>query len=55
MKEHLEQLTHLAEVFYSETKGKYTVSLDMAKLLQSILDEMQEQLDEVANELHRPE
>lgn len=55
MKEHIEQLNHLAEVLYSETKGKYIVSREAAKTLQLILDEMQEELDKVANELYRPE
>ena len=43
MKEHIEQLNHLAEVLYSETKGKYTVSRETVKTLQLILDEMQEE------------
>lgn len=55
MKEHIEELNHLADVFYSMTRGKYTISRDTAKTLQSVLDEMQEELDKVANELYRPE
>ncbi len=55
MKEHIEQLNHLAEVLYNETRGKYTVSRETAKTLQLILDDMQEELDKVSNELHRPE
>lgn len=55
MKEHIDQLTHLAEVLYSDFKGLYTVSRSQAKILQDIIDEMQEELDEIANELHRPE
>lgn len=54
MKELIEQLNHLAEVLYFETKGKYTVSRETAKTLQSILDDLQEELDKVANELYRP-
>lgn len=55
MKEHIEQLNHLAEVLYSETKGQYTVSRETVKTLQLILEEMQEELDKVANDLYRPE
>lgn len=55
MKEHIEQLNHLAEVLYNETRGKYTVSRETAKTLQLILDDMQEELDKVSNELYRPE
>lgn len=55
MKEHIEQLNHLAEVLYSMTRGKYTISRDTTKTWQSVLDEMQEELDKVANELYRPE
>lgn len=55
MKEYIEHLNHLAEVLYCETKGKYVVSLESAKTLQLILDDMQEDLDKVSNELYRPE
>ncbi len=55
MKEHIDQLNYLAEVLYTETKGKYTVSLDTAETLQLILDDMYEELDKVVKELYRPE
>ena len=55
MKEHIEQLNHLAEVLYSMTKGKSTISRDTAKTWQSVLNEMQEELDKIVNELYRPE
>ena len=55
MKEHVEQINHLAEVLYSESKGLYAVSKGQAKLYQDILDEMQEHLDKIVNELLKAE
>lgn len=55
MKEHIDLLAHLAEVLYSKTKGKYTISKTTAATWQLIIDDMQEQLDEIVNELTRPE
>lgn len=55
VKEHIEQLNRLAECLYTETRGKYTVSLETAKTLQMILDDMQEELDKISNELYHPE
>ena len=54
MKEYIEQLNHLADVLYSETRYKYTVSRDTAKTLQMILDDMQDELDKISSELYRP-
>lgn len=51
MKEHIEQINHLAEVLYTESKGFYTVSKGQAQLYQDILNEMQEHLDKIVNEL----
>ena len=51
MKERLEQLNHLAEVLYNESRNLYTVSKGKAQLYQSIIDEMQEQVDSIMNEL----
>ena len=55
MKERIDQLTHLAEVLYNETKGKYTVSRITAATWQLMIDDMQEQLDKIVNELTKPE
>lgn len=51
MKENIEQLNHLAEVLYNESRNLYTVSKGKAELYQDIVDEMQEQLDSIMNEL----
>lgn len=51
MKEHIQQLNHLAEVLYNETRNYDTVSKGRAQLYQDIIDEMQEQLDSIMNEL----
>lgn len=55
MKEQLEAINHLAEVIYSETRNRYTLSRTQAQTLQAIVDEMQDALDSVVNELTRPE
>ena len=51
MKEHITQINHLAEVLYTESKDLDTISRGKAQLYKSILDEMQEHLDEIVNEL----
>lgn len=51
MKEHMQQLNHLSEVLYNETRNYDTVSKGRAQLYQDIIDEMQEQLDSIMNEL----
>lgn len=55
MKEQIEHLNHLSEILYEETKGRCTISRKKAKDIQSIIDEMQEKLDKIANELYKPE
>lgn len=55
MKERIEVITHLAEVLYSETKGKYTVSIETVKTWQMIVDDIQEQIDSISNELYKPD
>ena len=55
MKERLEAINHMSETLYSETKGKTTINRATAKTLQLILDDMQDQLDQIMNELTRPE
>ena len=55
MREELQQLNHLADVLYNESRNLDTVSKGRARLLQDILDEMQEKLDSVFNELTRGE
>lgn len=51
MKEELQQLNHLSEVLYNESRNLYTVSKGKAELYQDIIDEMQEQVDSIMNEL----
>lgn len=51
MKEYIEQLNHLAEVLYNESRNLYTVSKGKAELYQDIIDEMQEHIDNIMNEL----
>lgn len=55
MKEQLEAVNHLAEVIYSETRNRYTLSRTQAQTLQAIVDEMQDALDSIMNELSHPE
>jgi gas vesicle protein len=55
MKEKIQQLNHLAEVLYNESRNLDTVSKGKAQLYQSIIDEMQEQVDSIMNELARAE
>lgn len=55
MKENIQQLNHLAEVLYNESRNLYTVSKGKAKLYQDIIDEMQEHIDSIMNELTRAE
>lgn len=51
MREQIQQLNHLAEVLYSESRNLDTVSKGKAQLYQDIIDEMQERLDSIMNEL----
>ena len=51
MKENMQQLNHLAEVLYNESRDLYTVSRGKAQIYQSIIDEMQEELDKIVNEI----
>lgn len=51
MREHIQQLNHLAEVLYNETRNHDTISKGRAQLYQDIIDDMQEQLDSIMNEL----
>ncbi|MBO7552147.1 MAG: hypothetical protein J6T62_11600 [Fibrobacter sp.] len=55
MKENIQQLNHLAEVLYNESKDLYTISKGKAKIYQDIIDEMQEHIDNIMNELTRAE
>ena len=55
MKEQIEQLNHLAEVLYNESRNLDTVSKGKAKLYQDIIDEMQERIDDIMNEITREE
>lgn len=51
MKENVEQINHLAEIIYNETKGIYVLSRGKAELIQDIVDEMQDMIDRIKNEL----
>lgn len=51
MREKIQQINHLAEVLYNESRNLDTVSKGKAQLYQSIIDEMQEQVDSIMNEL----
>ena len=55
MREYIEQLNHLAEVLYNESRNLDTVSKGKAKLYQDIVDEMQERIDDIMNEITRAE
>ena len=55
MREELQQLNHLAEVLYNESKDLYTVSKGKAQIYQDIIDEMQEHIDNIMNELLKVE
>lgn len=55
MRENLQQLNHLCEVLYNETRNHDEISRGRAELYQDIIDEMQEQLDTIVNELLRAE
>lgn len=55
MKEHIEQITHLSEVLYTESKDLDTIGTVKAKMYQDIIDEMQEHLDSIVNELRKAE
>lgn len=55
MKERLEAINHLAEVIYNETRNRDTINRTQARVLQEVIDEMQDALDSIMNELTRPE
>lgn len=51
MKENIEKIFVAARTLYQLTDGKYTVSRGEQKLIQDIIDEMQEACDNIANKL----
>lgn len=55
MKEQIEQIRHLSEVIYNETRNRDTISRTQARTLQATIDEMQDALDSIMNALSRPE
>lgn len=55
MKENIDQLNYLAEVLYNESRNRDTVNKSKAQLYQSIIDDMQEQIDLIMNELLKAE
>lgn len=52
-KERLEQVSHLGEVIYDFAKGKNYLSEMEIKILQDMIDEVQEHVDEIANDIAR--
>lgn len=55
MREKIQQLNHLAEVLYNESRNLDTISKGRAQLYQDIINEMQEHLDSIMNELAKAE
>lgn len=51
MKEHAQQLNHLSEVLYNESRDLDTISKGKAQLYQDIINEMQEHLDSIMNKI----
>ena len=55
MKERLEAINRMSKELHEMTEGKETISRSTAKTLQLVLDDMQDELDQIMNELTRPE
>lgn len=55
MREELQQLNHLAEVLYNESRNRDEISKGKAQIYQDIIDEMQEHIDNIINELLKAE
>lgn len=55
MKERLEAINRMSKELYNLTEGKETISRSAAQTLQAVLDDMQDELDQIMNELTRPE
>ena len=55
MKERLEAINRMSRELYNLTEGKETISRSTAQTLQAVLDDMQDELDQIMNELTRPE
>ena len=51
MKENIEKIFVAARTLYQITEGKYTVNQGEQKLIQEIIDEMQEDCNEIASKL----
>ena len=52
MRENIQQLNHLAEVLYNESRNLDTISKGKAQLYQDIIDEIQENIDSIMNEIY---
>lgn len=50
MDEHIKQITHLAEVLYSESLN-CDINKNRARLFQNLIDELQNHVDIIVNEL----
>ncbi|MBO4534123.1 MAG: hypothetical protein J5726_10590 [Treponema sp.] len=55
MRENINTLNYLAQVLYSESRNRDTVNKSRAQLYQSIIDDMQEQIDLIMDELLKAE
>lgn len=53
--ERLEAINRMSKEIYNLTEGKETISRSAAQTLQAVLDDMQDQLDQIMNELTRPD
>ena len=55
MRKNIDTLNYLAQVLYSESRNRDTVDKGRAQLYQSIIDDMQEQIDLIMDELLKAE
>jgi hypothetical protein len=55
MRKNIDTLNYLAQVLYSESRNRDTVNKSRAQLYQSIIDDMQEQIDLIMDELLKAE
>ena len=55
MRKNIDTLNYLAQVLYSESRNRDTVDKSRAQLYQSIIDDMQEQIDLIMDELLKAE
>ena len=51
MKEKLQEITRIAELIYEMTNGYYIICEEKRRNIQFLVDELQEHLDDIANDL----